>query len=147
MPRLDVVFNHRKAWQEMLRKAQQRVTVNIDEVEGVIEVARRTPGFAGYEDKFRQLSIFFATALNYPQQYPGGLSTLLDFWERYRDAVIQRYSGITPLELRAADKVVKDIFQLFLDKLPNECIAYSKDAAPLVYGGKGPPGNYFTNPS
>jgi hypothetical protein len=75
------------------------------------------------------------------------LAKLIGFWECYRAAVIQHHSVITPIELRAAGKVVKDIFCRFLRDVPEKNILYSPDAEPIVYGGSGGPGAYFTHPA
>lgn len=147
MELLDTTLNQPATWKEMLRNARRRIEVDINEVERIIELARRTPMLARYGDGLQQLSIFFeAATLYYRQNDPDGLADLVAFWERYREAVIQRYAAITPVELHAADLVVRDIFQRFLEAVPNENIAYSPDAAPLVYGGEGGLGAYFTNP-
>jgi hypothetical protein len=147
MPRLDTTLNQTEVWQEMLHNARRRIRVDIGEVERVINLALRTPEFCGYEDELQQLSVFFETATQFHQmENPDELAALVGFWERYREVVIQRYAAITPVELRAADKVVKDIFQRFLKGVPNQNIAYSPDATPLVYGGEGGLGAYFTNP-
>ena len=131
----------------MLRESQRRIEVDLHEVERVIELARRTPGLADYEEELPKLSIFFQVATEYYQQRdPDGLTGLVEFWERYREVVIQRYTAVTPVELRAADKVVRDIFRRFLTGVPNENFAYSPDATPLVYGGEGGLGAYFTHP-
>ncbi len=147
MPRLNGAFNDSSNWNDLMKSIHSRIEVDLLEVEKVIELARRTPGLAGYEDELQQLSIFFAVAtVFYQQNDPGGLTDLVEFWERYRSAVIQRYTAITPVELRAADKVVTDIFQRFISQIPNDKIAYSSDATPLVYGGEGGIGGYFTHP-
>ena len=147
MQRLNTEYNQTSIWKEILINAQRRIEVDLMEVERVIELARRTPGLAGYEDELQQLSIFFEVATQfYQQNNPDGLSDLVAFWERYRAAVIQRYTAVTPVELYAADKVVKDIFQRYLDSVPNANIGYSRDASPLVYGGEGGLGAYFTHP-
>lgn len=147
MPRLDTTLNQTEVWQEMLHNARRRIEVDIDEVERVINLALRTPELSGYGDELQKLSVFFETATQfYQKKDPDELAALVGFWERYREVVIQRNTAITPVELRAADKVVKDIFQRFLKGVPNENIAYSPDATPLVYGGEGGLGAYFTNP-
>jgi hypothetical protein len=148
MPRLDATLNQKESWKEMLCNAQRRIEIDIDEVERVIELARRTPELAKYEDKLRQLSVFFETATQFYKDFnPNGLAKLVGFWERYREAVIQHFSVITPIELRAAGKVVKDIFRRFLKDVPQKNILYSLDAEPIVYGGPGGPGAYFTHPA
>lgn len=147
MPRLNTTFNQPTVWKAMLQNARRRIEVDLHEVERVIELARRTPGLAEYEDELQQLSTFFAVATKYYQEKdPDGLTGLVAFWERYREAVVQRYTAITPVDLRAADKVVSDIFRRFTAGVPNENIAYSSEAMPLVYGGEGGLGGYFTNP-
>jgi len=147
MPRLNNNFNDSSTWKSILESMHRRIEVDLLEVEKVIELARRTPGLAVYEDELQQLSVFFAEATQFYQQNdPDGLTDLIEFWERYRSAVIQRYTAITPVELRAADKVVTDIFQRFISSIPDDKIAYSSDAAPLVYGGEGGLGGYYTNP-
>lgn len=144
---LNTDYNTKAAWEDLLTKLRRRIEVDLDEVNNVIELARRTPGLSKYEDELHQLSIFFQIATQYYQtNNPDGLSDLVAFWERYRAAVIQRYAAITPVELRAADKVVGDIFGTFLKDVPNNHIAYAMDAAPLVYGGEGGLGAYFTHP-
>ena len=148
MARLETALNQRESWEEMLRNAQRRIEVDIDEVERVIELARRTPELAKYEDKLRQLSVFFETATQFCKDFnPDGLTRLVGFWERYRAAVIQHHSVITPVELRAAGRVVKDIYHSFLKDVPDKNILYSSDAEPIVYGGPGGPDAYFTHPS
>lgn len=147
MTRLNSDFSQPAIWKQLLLNAKQRVGVDLQEVERVIELARRTPGLAQYDDALRQVSVFFQVANQvYRQHAPNELTNLVGFWERYRAAVIQRFTAITPVELRAADNVVRDIFHRFLNGIPNENIAYSKDATPLVYGGKGGPSSYFTHP-
>jgi hypothetical protein len=144
---LNTDYNNNAAWEDLLVKLRRRIEVDLNEVNKVIELARRTPGLSKYEDELHQLSIFFEIATQYYQtDDPDGLSDLVVFWERYRAAVIQRYAAITPVELRAADKVVGDIFGTFLKGVPNNNLAYAMDAAPLVYGGEGGLGAYFTHP-
>ena len=147
MTRLNSNLNHPSELEAMRKNTQRRMEVDLLEVERIIELARQTPGLANYEDELQQLSIFFQMAtLNCQQNYPELLSGLFRFWERYRDVVIQRYAAVTPVELRAADKVVKDIFQRFLICVPNEKVAYSADATPLVFGGEGGLNAYFSHP-
>ncbi len=147
MGHLNTAFNSQSEWEKLLNKLRRRVEVDLNEVNKVMELARRTPGLSRYENEFHDLSIFFEIATQYYQQNdPGGLSDLVVFWERYRAAVMQRYTAITPVELRAADKVVGDIFSKFLNGVPNANMAYSLNAAPLVYGGEGGLGAYFTHP-
>lgn len=147
MPRLNTEHDQPSVWQEILLNAQRRIEVDLMEVERVIELARRTPGLLEYEDELQQLSVFFEVATqHYRQNDPKGLTGLVAFWERYRDAVIQRYTAVTPVELLAADKVVKAVFQRYLGEVPNANIAYTPDAAPIVYGGEGGLGAYFTHP-
>ena len=147
MNRLNSDFNNFTVWQDILNKVQKRVEVDVNEVKRVIELARRTPRLSDYDEAFHKLAVFFETATQYYQQNdPDGLSDLVKFWERYRAAVMQRYTAITPVELRAADKVVEDIFKQFLTAVPNQNLAYSIDATPIVYGGEGGLGAYFTHP-
>ncbi len=147
MPRLNPTLNQPSQWEQILRINQERIEVDLNEVERVLDLARRTPGLSAYEDELHQLSIFFHVATDYYRRNdPAGLADLVAFWERYRAAVIQRYTGITPAELRAADKTVHNIFDRFLLRVDNNRIAYSPDAKPLVYGGEGGLGAYFTHP-
>ena len=147
MSYLNSAYNNKAAWEELLVRLRRRIEIDLNEVNKVIELARRTPGLSTYQDELHQLSIFLEIATQHYQTYdPDGLSDLVVFWERYRAAVIQRYTAITPVELRAADKVVGDIFGSFLKDVPNNNIAYARDAAPLVYGGEGGLGGYFTHP-
>ena len=147
MSRLDGGLNNAASWKEILRLNTRQVEVDLNEVERVIELARRTPGLSEHEQSLRQLSVFFQGATEYYREKdPDGLVNLVRYWERYRAAVIQRYIAITPVELRAADRVVKNIFDRFLNEVPNDRIAYSPDAYPLVYGGEGGLGAYFTHP-
>ncbi len=147
MAYLDRSLNQKAKWQEILRLNHRRIEVDLEEVERVLDLARRTPGLSTYEKELHQLSVFFAVATHhYREEAPDELSGLVAFWERYRAVVIQRYTGITPVELRAADKVVHNTFDRFLKAVPNERIAYAPDARPLVYGGEGGLGAYFTHP-
>ncbi len=147
MSLLNPTFNNGDSWKALLRKAMSRIEVDLNEVERVIEIARRTPGLASYESCFRQLSIFFDTATKYYRdKSPQSLKGILEFWERYRSAVIQRYTALTPVELNAADKVVANVFDRFILNIPPENIAYFQEARPLVYGGEGGLGGYFTHP-
>ena len=147
MTRLNTNFNQQAAWETLLEGVRSRVEVDLHEVERVIELARRTPGLSQYEDELRRVSVFFQEATQYHQQKnPDGLTRLVELWERYRATVVQRFAAVTPVELRAADHVVREIFRRFLDGVPNENIAYSKEAVPLVYGGEGGPGSYSTHP-
>ncbi|MGA1869838.1 MAG: hypothetical protein ACMUJM_14985 [bacterium] len=147
MQHLNTEYNQHLIWKDILLDAKRGIEVDLIEIERIIDLARRTPGLAKYENELQQLSIFFRVAtMSYQQNNPDGLTDLVAFWERYRDAVIQRYTSVTPVELYAADKVVKDIFQRYLDNVPNINIAYSRDASPLVYGGKGGLKGYFTHP-
>ncbi len=147
MPTLDTALNDQTGWNGLLTTINRRVEVDLQEVERVIEVARRTPGLAEYGDELQKLAVFFTVATqSYMANDPGGLSGLVDFWDRYRAVVTQRYASVTPVELRAADKVVRSIFQRFLDGVPSANIAYSPDAAPLVFGGQGGLTGYFTHP-
>ena len=148
MTRLDANLNQKESWKKMRDNAQRRIEVDIHEVERVIELARRTPELSKYEDKLHQLAIYFETMTQIHKAFgSSGLIRLIGFWERYREAVIQHYSVITPIELRAASKVVKDIFRRFMADVPEENILYSSDAEPIVYGGPGGPGAYFTHPA
>lgn len=147
MARLDETLNQQAAWADRQQAMRRRIEVDLREVEHVIELALRTPGLRDYNDELRQLSIFFQIAsAHYQQNAPNELADLVAFWERYRAAVVQRYTGITPVELRAADRVVHNIFDRFLKNVPNDRIAYARDAKPLVYGGEGGLGAYFTHP-
>lgn len=147
MSHLNPSLNEEQNWKTLKAKAMQRIEVDLNEVERIIEIARRTPGLSAHEKCFKQLSIFFDVATQYYRvKDPAGLSDLVAFWERYRSAVIQRYTAITPVELRAADKVVKNVFDRFILNVPEENIAYFKDAKPLVYGGEGGLYSYFTHP-
>ncbi len=147
MSLLNPKLNEPKAWENLKKIVQKRVEVDLQEVERVIEVARRTPGLSSHEPGLVKLSIFFAVATQYYQaEYPEGLVDLLRFWERYREAVIQRYSGITPVELRAGDKVVTNVFDRFILKVPNKNVVYDPEARPIVYGGEGGLYAYFTHP-
>ncbi len=144
---LNTAMNSGAAWGEIQQKLHQRVEVDLNEVSRVIELARRTPGLAQYEKEFHELSIFFEIATQYYQQNdPAGLSGLVEFWDKYRAGVMQRYTAITPVELRAADSIVADIFKHFLTGVPNERVSYSINATPLVYGGEGGLGGYYTHP-
>ncbi len=144
---LDVNLNNEASWVSFLDKNRRRIEVDLDEVERVIGLARRTPGLSHLEDELQQLSVFFQIATQeYQDSSPARLADLVAFWERYRAAVIQRFTGITPVELRAADKVVADVFGRFLEAVPDDRIAYSRKAMPLVYGGEGGLGAYFTHP-
>lgn len=147
MALLNSNLNNLEEWKKSLEKNKRRTEVDLAEVERVIELARRTPGLAQYEEGLRNLSIFFASAtLYYKENDPDGLAGLVAFWERYRASVIQRYTAITPTELRAADKVVGNIFDRFIRKVPTDRIVYDPKARPLVYGGEGGLGAYFTHP-
>lgn len=147
MSLLNSKLNETQAWENLKNLVKKRVEVDLQEVERVIEVARKTPGLTSHEPGLQKLSIFFAVATQYYQQeYPEGLVDLLGFWERYRAAVIQRYSAITPVELRAGDKVVTNVFNRFILRVPNENVVYDREARPLVYGGEGGLYGYFTHP-
>jgi hypothetical protein len=148
MQRLNTTLNSAGGWTLALTSMQQRVCVPLEEVERVIEFARRTPDLAQYSAELERVSLWFQIAKRYYQQHdPQRLSDLVEFWERYRDAVIQRFAAVTPVELRTADKVAKAIFDHFLNRIPNERIAYARDVRPLVYAGKGGIGSYFTHPA
>ena len=147
MSLLNTKLNDIKAWENLKNVVKKRIEVDLQEVERVIEVARKTPGLAPHEPGLQKLSIFFAVATRYYQQEcPGELEGLLLFWERYRAAVLQRYSAITPVELRASDKVVTNVFDRFILKVPNENIVYDQEVRPIVYGGEGGLYAYFTHP-
>ena len=62
MSLLNEDLNNKKKWEILKKKAMRRIEVDLNEVERVIEMARRTPGLSSYESCFKQLSIFFATA-------------------------------------------------------------------------------------
>jgi hypothetical protein len=144
---LDRHLNTKSGWEDLLKANQRRVEVDIDEVERVLDLARRTPGLAQYEKGLCELSVFFAEATRECRETdPESLSGLVSFWEEYRAVVIQRYTGITPAELRAADKIVGNVFGTFVAGVPEGRISYSPDAVPLVYGGPGGPDNYYTYP-
>lgn len=144
---LDQTLNSQGPWKDVLKQNQRRVEVDLHEVERVLDIARRTPGLGDYEEGLQQLSVFLAFANRFYQDNdPDGLTGLVEFWERYRSVVIQRYTGITPVELRAADMVVSNIFDRFIQPVPNDKIAYSPDVHPLVFGGEGGLGGYFTHP-
>lgn len=147
MPLLNPILSTPDGFQNILKAFQKRTEVDLAEVERVIELARRTPGLSQYEDELRRLSVFFSVAtVEYREYEPEGLEGLVEFWERYRAAVVQRYSGVTPVVLGAADRIVQNVFDRFVTKVPNENILYDKDAKPLVYGGEGGLGAYFTHP-
>jgi hypothetical protein len=147
MALLNSTLNNPEEWKQFIEENKRRTEVDLAEVERVIELARRTPGLAHHEEGLRRLSVFFAVATQfYKQNDPDGLADLVAFWERYRAAVIQRYTGITPVELRAADGVVVNIFDRFIKKVPTDRIVYDPKAWPLVYGGEGGLGAYFTHP-
>ncbi len=147
MSLLNTKLNETQAWENLKNVVKKRIEVDLQEVERVIEVARKTPGLASHEPGLQKLSIFFAVATQYYQQEcPGELEDLLLFWERYRAAVLQRYSAITPVELRASDKVVTNVFDRFILEVPNENIVYDREVRPIVYGGEGGLYAYFTHP-
>jgi hypothetical protein len=147
MPLLDHSNDTNDRWRALQEANQLRVEVDLDEVERVLELARRAPGLAAYEAGFRQLAIFFETANRELREHdPGALADFVSFWERYRAVIIQRFTGITPVELRAADAVVANIFDHFIRNVPTERVAYADDATPLVFGGEGGIGAYFTHP-
>ncbi len=147
MPLLNPDLNTPDSWRELQEDNSRRAEVDLAEVERVLELARRTPGLARYESALRKLPVFFTAATQfYRQQNPQGLADLVAFWERYRAVVTQRYCGVTPVELRAADTVVENVFDRFLARVPNERLAYDPETHPLVYGGEGGLGGYFTHP-
>ena len=85
------------------------------EMEQLLHLARRAPGLSKYEKSLQKLSIFFTKAFQfYRENAPGELSSLVSLWERYSAAVLQRFTGIMGVELRAADFVVANIFARFL---------------------------------
>ncbi len=134
-------------WKEMLVDNQRMVHVSLIEIEQVLRLARQTPGLAKYEKALHQLSVFFDKAFAlYKKTAPDELSELVALWERYSAAVLQRYTGVMSVELRAADHIVSNIFGRFLAQVPNQNVAYSADAIPLVYGGEGGLSAYFTHP-
>ena len=93
MAYLDRSLNQNAKWQEILRLNQRRIEVDLEEVERVLDLARRTPGLSTYEKELHQLSVFFAVATDhYREEAPDELSGLVAFWERYRAVVIQRYT-------------------------------------------------------
>ncbi len=145
--RLDDNVNNQANWVSDRESAQRRIEVDRAEVQRTIELARRTPGLREYEDELRQLAVFFEIATtHYQENDPDELTGLVAFWDRYRAAITQRYTGLTPNVLRSADKVVGDVFGKFLAGVPEANISYSRDARPLVYGGDGGLGGYFTHP-
>ena len=134
-------------WKEMLTDNQRMVSVSLSEIEQVLRLARLTPGLAKYEKALHQLSIFFDKAFAlYRKEAPDELSELVALWERYSAAVLQRYTGVIAVELRAADHIVSNIFARFLAQVPNQNVAYAADVIPLVYGGEGGLSAYFTHP-
>jgi len=147
MALLDSGLNNGSAWDQLMLHNSIRTEVDLAEVERVVELARRTPGLSRYDKGLQALSVFFSVATqHYKANDPGGLAGLVAFWDRYRAAIVQRFAGVTPVELRAADKVVADVFDRFIMQVPNEKLAYDPDARPLVYGGEGGLGGYFTHP-
>ena len=97
MAYLNEKLNKPRTWRKILADNQQRVEVDLNEVERVLDIARRTPGLANYENELHRLSIYFRTITqHFAQNAPEELDGLLSFWERYRAAVIQRYTGVTP---------------------------------------------------
>jgi hypothetical protein len=148
MTLLNNGFNNTAAWDQMVASNLLRTEVDLAEVERVVELARHTPGLAKYDPALRKLSVFFAVAADhYRKNNPEGLGDLVAFWDRYREAVVQRFSGVTPVELRAADAVVANIFDRFVMKVPNQKLLYDPEARPLVYGGEGGIYGYFTHPA
>jgi hypothetical protein len=147
MSLLSTEYNDRDKWGWFLVQNKRRTEVDVDEVERVIELALRTPGLSRHEVGLRKLSIFCAEATQRLQEEdPDLLPLLVEMWEHYRSIVIQRYTAITPVELRAADKVVANVFETFVKKVPMQNIAYDPDVQPLVFGGAGGPHAYFTIP-
>lgn len=147
MKYLNARLLQQDTWKEMLVDNQRMVHVSLIEIEHVLRLARNTPGLAKYERALQQLSIFFDKAFAmYRQNAPEDLAGLVALWERYSAAVLQRYTGVISVELRAADHIVKNIFDRFLSQVPNQNVAYAPDVIPLVYGGEGGLSAYFTHP-
>ena len=147
MKYLNSGFQQPAAWKELLLDNQRLVQISLNEIEQVLHLARQTPGLSQYETSLHKLSIFFDKAFAYYRDNdPEELSGLVALWERYSAAVLQRYTGIMSVELRAADHIVKNIFGRFLSQVPNHNVSYAPDAIPLVYGGEGGLGAYFTHP-
>jgi hypothetical protein len=147
MKHLNPLLLKSDTWKEMLTDNQRMVQVSLTEIEQVLRLARHTPGLAKYEKALHQLSIFFDKAFAlYRKEAPDELSDLVALWERYSAAVLQRYTGVIAVELRAADHIVSNIFARFLSQVPNQNVAYAADVIPLVYGGEGGLSAYFTHP-
>ncbi|MCO6452684.1 MAG: hypothetical protein J5I90_18020 [Caldilineales bacterium] len=148
MATLNSKLNDIQKWKELQEENQRRVEVDIHEVERVIDLARKTPGLAAYEENLRAMSVFFATETKAARSSGNWayLNALVGWWDLYRESVMQRYSGVTPVELRTADKVVANIFDRFVRTIPGNQVSYSRIAKPLVYGGEGGPSAYFSIP-
>lgn len=147
MTYLNTTLQKPTAWKAMLQDNARLVEVSLLEMEQLLHLARRAPGLNKYEKALQKLSIFFTKAFQfYRENAPGELSSLVSLWERYSAAVLQRFTGIMGVELRAADFVVANIFARFLKQVPTEYIAYAPDVVPLVYGGEGGLSAYFTHP-
>lgn len=147
MPLLNTSYNDKIAWNDLQLEIERFVEVDLDEVENVIQLALRTPELSAHIDKLRRLKVFFKEATDYYRENnPKALPELVWLWEQYRSAILQRFTNITPLELHNADRIVKDIFERFLQEIPNKNISYAEDAYPLVYGGEGGLKGYFTYP-
>ena len=94
MALLDVSLNQGDAWNGFRASMVKRVEVDLNEVERVIELAKRTPGLSRHEEGLQKLLVFFAVATQfYRDNDPNGLVSLLSFWERYRAAILQRNSN------------------------------------------------------
>ncbi len=137
-------LNNRAQWQQVLDENNRRVEVDIDEVERVIELARKTPGLAEYEEHLRAMAIFFASSVRKAKRNKNwpALNSLILRWELYRDLVMHRFSGVTPVELRAADKIVANVFDRFIMNIPQKDMPYARSCRPLVFGGRGGPSAY-----
>lgn len=140
-------LNKPDVWQAFLRESKKQIEVDINEVERVIELAHHTPNLENHHNGLVSVSRFFsATMRELQHSQPEELADYQNFWVRYRDLVMQRHSGITPVEFRAADKITQQIFHRFLEKVPQKKYLYSRDAIPLVFGGVGGIDAYFTHP-
>jgi len=147
MKYLNTSLQKSDAWEAMLKDNARLVEISLFEVEHLLHLARRTPGLSKYERPIHQLARFFFKAFDYYRENaPEQSHQLVALWERYTAAVLQRFTGLMGVELRAADLVVQNIFARFLKQVPPENIAYSPDVVPLVYGGEGGLRAYFTHP-
>lgn len=147
MTLLNTSYNDQDAWNELQLENKRLVEVDLNEVENVIQLALRTPKISAHIDKLRHLKVFFKDATDfYRENVPDALPELVWFWDQYRSAILQRYTNITPLELQSADRIVKDIFERFLQEIDEKNKSYAQDAYPLVYGGEGGLKGYFTFP-